>query len=168
MDPPLHTWNKKIVSEQQLVKAILSYQKLDSGLARLWHPYFGTCMVFCLLTILRKVKPLTATITWHNWIDWVQKSRKRSLTWKEKSAAPPRQCTVPHVHESDGQIEWIKLQIASSSTIFSRSGPQRLLALCWPEKNSPGKDIWLQWRNDCRNWSLFWEQRRIILQKRHR
>ena len=46
--------------------------------------------------------------------------------------------------------------------------PQRLLALCWPEKNAPGKEIWLQWRSDYRNWGLFWEQRRIILQKRHR
>ena len=36
---------------------------------RLWHPYFGTHMVFYLSTILRKVKPLTATITWHYWVD---------------------------------------------------------------------------------------------------
>ena len=46
-----------------------SDRKLNSGLARLWHPHFGTCMVFCLSTILRKVKPLTVTITWHYWID---------------------------------------------------------------------------------------------------
>ena len=45
------------------------HQKLNSGLARLWHPYFGTRMVFCLSTIMRKVKPLTATIIWDNWID---------------------------------------------------------------------------------------------------
>ena len=32
------------------------------------------------------------------------------------------------------QIEWIKLRIASSPTMFTRSCPQRLLALCWPEK----------------------------------
>ena len=44
-----------------------------------------------------------------------------------------------HVHESDRQIKWIKLRIASSPTIFSRSGPQRLLALCWPEKMLQGK-----------------------------
>ena len=39
-------------------------QKLNSELARLWHPYFGTRMVFFISTILRKVKLLTATITW--------------------------------------------------------------------------------------------------------
>ena len=47
--------------------------------------------------------------------------------------------------------------------LSSRPGPQRLLALYWPGKNSPGKEIWLQWRSDCRNWGLFWMQRRIIL-----
>ena len=35
-------------------------------------------------------------------------------------------------------------------------------------KNASGKEIWLQWRSDCRKWGRFWEQRRIILQKRHR
>ena len=43
---------------QQLVKAAQSDHKLNSGLARLCHPYFGTRMVFCLSTILRKVKLL--------------------------------------------------------------------------------------------------------------
>ena len=57
------------LSEQQQVKAVQSDQKLNCDLARLWHPYFGTRMVFCLSTILRKVEPLTATITWYYWID---------------------------------------------------------------------------------------------------
>ena len=43
-----------------------------------------------------------------------------------------------------------------------------LLAPWWPGKNALEKEIWLQWRSDCRNWRLLWEQRRIILQKRHR
>ena len=49
---------------------------------------------------------------------------------KEKSEVPPRQCIVIQVHENDGHIEGIKLRIASSLTVFSRSGPQRLLSLC--------------------------------------
>ena len=64
------------LSGQQLVKDVQSDQKLNSGLARLWHPYFGTRMVFCSSTIFRKVNPLTATIIWHCWVDWTQKSRK--------------------------------------------------------------------------------------------
>ena len=60
---------KRQLSEQQLVKAVQSDQKLNSGLARLCYPYFGTRMLFCLSTILGKVKPLTVTITWHYWID---------------------------------------------------------------------------------------------------
>ena len=128
------------LSGQQLVKAVQRDHKLNSGLARLWQPYSGTRMVSCLSTILRKVKPLTMTITWHYWIDWAQKSRKTASHAKENSAVPPRQCIVPQVHGNDGQIEWIMLQIASLPTIFSRSGPQRLLALCSTEKNAPGKE----------------------------
>ena len=56
-------------NRQQLVKAVQSEQKLNSGLATLWHPYFVTRMIFCLSTILKKVKPLTATIIRHYWID---------------------------------------------------------------------------------------------------
>ena len=132
MDPPLHTWNKKIVSW------------VDSNW---WNPSKAT-------------KNSTVGSQGHQ--------EKTASHAKEKSAVPPRQCTVPQVHENDGQIEWIKLRNASSPTIFSRSGPWWLVAHCWPEKNAPRKEIWLQCRSDCRNWGLFWEQRRIILQKRHR
>ena len=94
--------------------------------------------------------------------------KKTASHAKEKSAVSPRQCIVPQVHENDSQIEWIKHRIASSPITSSRSGPQRIMALCWPEKNTPGKEIWLQSRSDRRNSGLFWEQRRIILLKRHR
>ena len=92
------------LSGQQLVKAVQSYQKLNSGLARLWHPYFRTCMVFCSPTIIRKMKPLTAAITWYHWIDWAYKSRKNGLTCKRKKCCS----TVPQVYENDGQIDGIK------------------------------------------------------------
>ena len=36
-----------------------------------------------------------------------------------------------------------------------------------PQKNAPGKEIWLQWRRDIGNWYVFWDQRQIVLQKRH-
>ena len=49
-----------------------------------WIMYFGTHMVFCLLTVLRKVKSLTTPITWHYWIDWAQKSRKNVFKCKKK------------------------------------------------------------------------------------
>ena len=96
-------------------------------------------MIFCLSTVLRKVKPLRATITWHYSVDRAQKWRKTASDAKEKSAVPPRQWTLTQIHDNDGQIEWIKLRIASSPTIFSRSGPQRLMALCWPEIILQGK-----------------------------
>ena len=51
------------LSGQQLVKFVQSDQKLNSELVRLWHPYVGARIVFCLSAILRKVKPLKVTIT---------------------------------------------------------------------------------------------------------
>ena len=48
-------------------------------------------------------------------------------------------------------------------TLFSRSGPQWLPAVCRPQ----GKEIWLQWRSDIGNWGVFWSQRQIVQQKRH-
>ena len=46
-------------------------------------------------------------------------------------------------------------------------GPQWLLAVCRPQKNVPGKEIWLQWRSDIENWGVVWGQRQINQQKRH-
>ena len=141
-------------------------QKLNSGLARLWLPYFGTHMVLCLSTILRKLKPLIATITWHYWIDWAQKSRKNGFTCKKVFF---HQDNVP-CHKTMKTM--VKLNKLSFEFLPQRPysldlAPKRLLTLCWAEKNAPGKEIWLQWRSDYRNWGLFWEQRRIILQKKH-
>ena len=39
------------LDEQQLAKTVQSDQKLNIGLERLWHPYFGTRMLLCLSTI---------------------------------------------------------------------------------------------------------------------
>ena len=72
------------LSGQQLVEAVRSDWKLNSGLATLWHPHFETRMGFCLSTLMRKVKLVTATIKWHYWIDWAQKSSKNVLTCKKK------------------------------------------------------------------------------------
>ena len=58
-------------------------------------------------------------------------------------------------------------EITTTPTLFSRSGLQWLVAVCRPQKNAPGKEIWLQWRSDIRNWGVFWGQRKIILQKKH-
>ena len=114
------------LSGQHLVKAVQSDQKLNSGQTRLWHPYFGALMVFYLSNILGTVKPLTASIIWTVLSGSFERRNQEETApnAKEKSVVPPRQCTVPQVHENDGQIQCIKLRIASSPTIFSRSGPQ--------------------------------------------
>lgn len=71
-----------------------------------------------------------------------------------------RQCMVSQDTQNNGQIGQVKLWAASPSTILSRYSPQRLLSLCWFQKDVPGKNV-------CYNifaahWSPFWSQ--IFLQ----
>ena len=42
--------------------------------------------------------------------------------------------------------------------------PRDYPTVCRPQKNAPGKKIWLQWRSDIGNWGVFWGQRQIVLQ----
>ena len=51
--------------------------------------------------------------------------------------------------------------------LFSRSGPQQQLAVCKTSKECSRNEIWLQWKSDIWNWSIFSGQRQIILQKRY-
>ena len=62
---------------------------------------------------------------------------QKKATNEEKSALSPRQCTVSQVYCNDGKTTWI----ASTLALFSWSGPQQLLAVCRPQKNTPGKEI---------------------------
>ncbi|KAL7725070.1 hypothetical protein ACLKA6_010344 [Drosophila palustris] len=67
-----------------------------------------------------------------------RRNRKETASYgEEKSVVPPRQCTVSQINENNGKIERIGLRIASPSTVFSRFGPQRLLALRRPQKDAP-------------------------------
>ena len=111
------------LSRQQLVKAVQSDQKLNSGLERLRHPYFGTRMVFWLSTILRKVKPLTATITWHYWIDWAQELRKDGLTCKRNKC-----CSTKTMHHATSPWkQWSNWMNQASNCFLTH----RILQL-WP------------------------------------
>ena len=59
-------------------------------------------------------------------------AKKQHQIKKEKSARSPIQCTVSQIDRNDGKTIWITLRIASSPTLFSRSGPQQLVAVCRP------------------------------------
>ena len=78
---------------------------------------------------------------------------------EEKNALSPRQCTMSQVKHNNGKTTRISLRIASTTTLFTRTGPQWLLAVCRPQKNAPGKEIWLQWRNG------YWKLRHILRPK---
>ena len=87
---------------------------------------------------------------------------------KKKSALSPRQCTVSQVNFNNRKTTWIARPIASATTLFSKSGPKQLLAVCRPQKNAPGREIGFQWRRDIGNWGIFWGQKEIVQQKSHR
>ena len=57
---------------------------------------------------------------------------------QEKSALSPRQCTVSQVQLQRWQNY---MNCTSNCFLFSRSGPQWLLAVYRPQKNAPGKEI---------------------------
>ena len=92
-------------------------------------------------------------------------AKKQPQMKKKKSALSPRHWTVSQVDHNNSKTTWIAFWIASTPTLFSRSGLQQLLAVCRLQKNTPGKEIWFQWRSDIGNWGIFWGQRQIILQK---
>ena len=91
------------LSGQQLVKTVLSGQKLNSAIARLWYLYFGTCMVFLFIDYLKKGKTIKSDYYMNQMSAAFNK--KGASHAKEKSAIPPKKCIVPQVHENDGQIE---------------------------------------------------------------
>ena len=93
-------------------------------------------------------------------------AKKRSQMKKKKVPFHQDNAPVSQVDRNDGKTTWIALWIASAPTLSSRSGPQQLLAVCRPQKNAPGKEIWLQWRSDIENWGIFWGQSQIVLKKK--
>ena len=89
---------------------------------------------------------------------------KNGHKWKRKSALSPRQGNMSLVYRNDDKTTWIALWIASTSSLFTKSDPQQLLAVGRPQKNASGEEIWLQWWSDIGNWGGFWGQK-IVLQK---
>ena len=81
---------------------------------------------------------------------------KNGHKWRRKKCSFTKTIhCISLVNHNNGKTIWITLQIASAPTLFSRSGPQQLLAICRLQKNAPGKEIWLQWRSDIGNWGIF-------------
>ena len=123
--------------------------------------------VFCSSITLRKEKPSIANL--YSIIGTFEgRNLQITATNKEEKSAPsPRQCTVSQVDHNDSKTTW-KLRIASAPSLFSRAGSQGLLAVCRPQKNAPGKEIWFQWKSDIGNWGVFSGQRQFVRQKKHR
>ena len=148
------------LSGQRQVKAVQSDQRCKHQQASFWPSYFGMHKVFCSSISMKKGRAIDSEYYIAILVRLKEEIAKKTATnEEEKSALSPKQCTVLEVDRYDGETTWIALRIACAPTLFSRSGPQRLLAVCRPQKNAQGKEIWLQRRSDIGNWGVFWSQR---------
>ena len=84
---------------------------------------------------------------------------KTTIFGEEKNLVPSRQRTGGLIHK----IGFFGLRIASSPTLFFRSGPQRLQFVSWFEKMSPAKEISHQWGGHIGNGDLFCKVWPIVL-----
>ena len=137
MDPPLHSSQiDSQLSGQQQVKAIQNDQRCKHAQARIWPLYFGMRKVFCSSITLRKEEPSIANI--------IGAFEKKQPQMKKKMCSFTKTNAVCH---------------KSVATM-----PQWLL-VCRPQKNAPGKEIWLQYRRDIGNWDVLWGQRQMFDKK---
>ena len=160
MDLPLHSRVKSAVSWVNSSRWKSSKATKDANIS--WQG-FGFRILGCAMYYVHRLpwKRIIAAFEGRN-------RQKTTANEEAKSVLSTKECTVSQVDPNDGKIKWIALWIASTPILFSRSGPQRLLVVWRPQKNGPGKEIWLQWRSDIGNWGVFWGQRQIVQQKRHR
>ena len=152
------TWIYHFIPEsnQQQVKAVQSDQRHKHQQARFWPLYFKMHKVFCSSIILRKEEPSIGMFEGRN-------RQKMATNEVGKNALSLRQCTVSQVDCNDGKTTWIALWIASTPTLFSSNywlfaDLKRMLQV---------KRFGSNWRSYIRNQGNFWDQRQVVLQKRH-
>lgn len=99
----------------------------------------GACLEFFSLTVMKKAKLLTVNITWHYWIDWVQKSGQYSMSKGDESIDYMNWALIWFLTHRTLQI-WLP---ATSRFLQTwRCSRERNLAQMW---------------SDFRNWALFLE-----------
>ena len=155
------------LSGQQWVKAVQSDQKHKHQQVRFWPSYWDAQGIL-FINYLEKGRTINTRYYIALLVHLKEEIAKKrpQIKKKKKSALSPRKCTMSQIDCNNGKTTWIALWIASAPTLFSRSGPQWVLAVCRPRKNAPGKEIWLQWRRDIGNQGRFWGQRQIVWQKK--
>ena len=172
MDPPLHSGVKSAVSWMNSSRWKLSKATKDANISR---QSFGCRILECAKYFLHR-------LPWEPPIYYIalfvfegrictkkkkKKKKKKSHKWRRKSALLPRQCTVSQVDHNDGKTTWTALWIASAPTLFSRPGPQWLLAVCRPQKNATGERDLAPTKKWYRKLRRILKLRQIVLQKRH-
>ncbi|KAL3278465.1 hypothetical protein HHI36_013785 [Cryptolaemus montrouzieri] len=101
----------KLNNHRQYGICIHSVQKRSNELARLWHLFSGMRRAFILIDCLKKCH----TISSDYYIDLLdqlkdQITKKRShLQKKTESAVSSRQCTLPQINQSNGEIVRIRI-----------------------------------------------------------
>ena len=164
MDPPLHCGVKLAAAGEICPK----WPKTQISAGKVLASVFWDVQGILFINYVEKRRTINSNYYYIALLVHLKEeiTKKTATSEEEKSALSPRQCTVSQVDHNDGKTTCIAFWIASAPTLFSRSSPQELLAVCRPQKNAPGKEIWFQWRSDIRNWGRFWGQRQIVQQKK--
>ena len=81
-----------------------------------------------------------------------QMKKKKVLFHQDNALCLKSITTMAKLHE-------LHFELLPHLPYSSDLAPSTLLAVCRPQKNAPGKEIWLQQRSDIRNWGVFWGQR---------
>ena len=104
-------------------------------LAKAWHQFFE--MHVGSTSKKNKRRVLCELITAFEW--WYQV--ETAAFGEKESVLLSRQCTSSHIRYRDDQNQWVKVQIASSRTLFARFSPVGLFSVSELEKSSVVKDL---------------------------
>ena len=142
------------------------WQKMQTSAGKVLASIFGDAQGILFIDYLEKGRTINSKYYIASLVRLKEEIAKKRPQMKEKVLF--HQDNAPYqVDRNNCKTTWIAVWISFASTLLSRSGSQWLLAVCRPQKNVSGKEIWLHWRNHIGNWGIFWGQRHIILQKRH-
>jgi hypothetical protein len=87
-----------------------------------WHQYNEMHVVLYSLITSKKARPSTASITYRYWSVWTMKLRKNGRIWRKKVLFHQDNAPCHKINQNVGKFAWIRLRIASPSTVFSWSG----------------------------------------------
>ena len=162
------TWIPHFTSESKWTAADEScpkWQKMQTSAGKVLASIFSDAQGILFIDYLEKGRTINSKYYIALLVCLKEEIAKKQPQMKKEKVLFHKSNAMSQVDRNDGKTTWIAFWIAATLTLSSRSDLQWLLAVCRFQKNAPEKEIWLQW-SDIRNWSVFWDKRQIVLQKK--